>query len=78
MEHDVYDIDDPKDFPPKKGNGFLSRKFILAMFTIGLSSWLLKTQSISIEAWTSVVGTAVLGYMAGNVGTEAVTKWINK
>jgi hypothetical protein len=59
-------------------NRFMSRKFIITLLVIFLSSILLYLRFLDAETWKTVIGTVVLGYFVGNVGTTAVEKWISK
>lgn len=51
-----------------------SRKFILAMFTVGISSLLLKLGSLTDVVYGGIIGTVVAAYIAGNVSQKAITK----
>lgn len=51
-----------------------SRKFLLAMATLGVSAWLCAAGHIHEGVYSAVVIGAVGAYIAGNVGQKVFTK----
>lgn len=55
-------------------NRLLSRKFLLALFSLASSTWLCSHGDISDGVYSAVVIATVGGYIAGNVVQKATTK----
>lgn len=52
----------------------LSRKFLLALFSVGLTGWLCATGHVQEGVFSTVVIAVVGGYLASNVTQKATTK----
>lgn len=52
----------------------LSRKFLLAMFTLASATWLVWAGHIADGVYSAVVISAVGAYIAGNVAQKATVK----
>jgi len=55
-------------------NRLSSRKFLLALFTLGASVWLCAEGHIHEGVYSAVVIATVGAYIAGNVAAKQVTK----
>lgn len=55
-------------------NRLASRKFILAMCTLGVTAWLCAAGHIHEGVFSAVVIACVGAYIAGNVGQKVFTK----
>jgi hypothetical protein len=51
-----------------------SRKFILALLTLAVSSGLLVAGLLPADTWATVVTTILLAYMTANVAQKATAK----
>jgi hypothetical protein len=53
-------------------NRYASRKFILALLTLGSATWLVSDRLIADGVYSAVVIAVVGAYIAGNVAQKAV------
>jgi hypothetical protein len=53
---------------------FLSRKFLLALTIVLVSTFLVYEKSIGDTSYTTIIGTVVAAYITGNVVQKATTK----
>ena len=57
---------------------YKSRKFILVMYVTTLATGLLYFELIPATVWQAVTSTALLGYLAGNVTQDVLSKFATK
>jgi uncharacterized membrane protein YeaQ/YmgE (transglycosylase-associated protein family) len=55
-------------------NRYASRKFILAVLTLGAATWLVSNHDIADGVFSAVVIATVGAYIAGNVAQRLTTK----
>ena len=55
-------------------NRFSSRKFLLALATLGSTTWLCAAGHIADGVYSAVVIATVAGYIVGNVAQKATEK----
>jgi hypothetical protein len=53
---------------------FLSRKFLLALVIVLVSSFMVYEKAISDTSYTTIISTVIAAYIVGNVAQKATAK----